>query len=113
MLSLLQGPFLQIGLDERTPDHVTISRTRRLTDDATHQEVTKTVAANHLDGDLSARFRSVPDLEPREWYGPDIPHPTENDAGPPASTADMHRLLKGKNRDTSISPGDRTGIARR
>jgi hypothetical protein len=44
MLSLLQGPFLQIGLDERTPDHVTISRTRRLTDDATHQEVTKTVA---------------------------------------------------------------------
>ena len=31
--------FLQIGLDERTPDHVTISRTRRLMDEATHQEV--------------------------------------------------------------------------
>ncbi len=31
--------FLQIGLDERTPDHVTISRTRRLLDEATHQEV--------------------------------------------------------------------------
>lgn len=28
--------FLQIGLDERTPDHVTISRTRRLLDEATH-----------------------------------------------------------------------------
>jgi transposase len=30
---------LQIGLDERTPDHVTISRTRRLMDETTHQEV--------------------------------------------------------------------------
>ena len=30
---------LQIGLDEPTPDHVTISRTRRLMDEATHQEV--------------------------------------------------------------------------
>jgi transposase len=36
-LSLRQ--FLQIGLDESTPDHVTISRTRRLMDQATHQEV--------------------------------------------------------------------------
>jgi len=31
--------FLQIGLDERTPDHVTLSRTRRLIDEDTHQEV--------------------------------------------------------------------------
>jgi hypothetical protein len=31
--------FLQIGLDERTPDHVTISRTRRLMDEATHQKL--------------------------------------------------------------------------
>lgn len=36
-LSLRQ--FLQIGLDELTPDHVTISRTRRLIDEATHGEV--------------------------------------------------------------------------
>src|SRR5882757_2379381 len=31
--------FLQIGLDEGTPDHSTISRTRRLMDVETHQEV--------------------------------------------------------------------------
>jgi transposase len=31
--------FLRVGLDERTPDHVTISRTRRLLDEATHQGV--------------------------------------------------------------------------
>jgi transposase len=37
--SLCLRRFLQIGLDERTPDHVTISRTRRLMDEATHQEV--------------------------------------------------------------------------
>lgn len=36
-LSLRQ--FLQVGLDERTPDHVTISRTRRLIDKESHQEV--------------------------------------------------------------------------
>jgi hypothetical protein len=33
--SLCLREFLQIGLDERTPDHVTISRTRRLMDEAT------------------------------------------------------------------------------
>jgi transposase len=37
--SLTLRQFLGIGLDERTPDHVTISRTRRLIDVATHQEV--------------------------------------------------------------------------
>jgi transposase len=37
--SLCLRQFLQIGLDEPTPDHVTISRTRRLMDEATHQEV--------------------------------------------------------------------------
>ncbi len=37
--SLTLRLFLGIGLDERTPDHVTISRTRRLIDEATHQEV--------------------------------------------------------------------------
>jgi len=37
--SLCLRQFLLIGLDERTPDHVTISRTRRLMDEATHQEV--------------------------------------------------------------------------
>src|ERR1700758_17621 len=36
-LSLRQ--FLSIGLDENTPDHVTISRTRRLIDGETHQRI--------------------------------------------------------------------------
>jgi transposase len=37
--SLTLRQFLRIELDEWTPDHVTISRTRRLIDEATHQEV--------------------------------------------------------------------------
>jgi transposase len=37
--SLTPRQFLSIGLDERTPDHVTISRTRRLIDGETHQRV--------------------------------------------------------------------------
>lgn len=37
--SLTLRQFLSIGLDERTPDHVTISRTRRLIDGETHQQV--------------------------------------------------------------------------
>ena len=35
--SLTLRQFLTTGLDEKTPDHVTISRTRRLIDAATHQ----------------------------------------------------------------------------
>src|SRR5260370_10921196 len=37
--SLTLRQFLCIGLDEKTPDHVTISRTRRLLDGETHQRV--------------------------------------------------------------------------
>lgn len=37
--SLTLRQFLGIGLDERTPDHVTISRTRRLVEESAHQAV--------------------------------------------------------------------------
>ena len=37
--SLTLRQFLSIGLDEKTPDHVTISRTRRLIDAGIHQQV--------------------------------------------------------------------------
>src|SRR6185369_15038732 len=37
--SLALRQFLQVGLDERTPDHSTISRTRRLIDLETHRKV--------------------------------------------------------------------------
>lgn len=37
--SLTRRQFLSIGLDEQTPDHVTISRTRRLIGSETHQRI--------------------------------------------------------------------------
>jgi len=37
--SLTLRQFLSIGLDENTPDHVTISRTRRLINAETHQRI--------------------------------------------------------------------------
>lgn len=37
--SLTLRQFLSLALDEKTPDHVTISRTRRLIDPATHQKI--------------------------------------------------------------------------
>lgn len=37
--SLTLRQFLSIGLDEKTPDHVTISRTRRLINAETHQQI--------------------------------------------------------------------------
>lgn len=37
--SLTLRQFLSIGLEEKTPDHVTISRTRRLIDGETHQRI--------------------------------------------------------------------------
>ena len=37
--SLTLRQFLSLGLDEKTPDHVTISRTRRLIDAETHQRI--------------------------------------------------------------------------
>jgi hypothetical protein len=37
--SLTLREFLSIALDEKTPDHVTISRTRRLIDGETHQNI--------------------------------------------------------------------------
>ncbi len=44
--------FLRIGLDERTPDHSTISRTRRLIDMDTHREVFRWVLGLLADGGL-------------------------------------------------------------
>jgi transposase len=37
--SLTLRAFLSLGLDERTPDHVTVSRTRRLIDAEVHREI--------------------------------------------------------------------------
>src|SRR5580700_10609478 len=50
--SLTLREFLSIGLDEKTPDHVTISRTRRLIDAETHQRIFSWVLEQLAQGGL-------------------------------------------------------------
>ena len=50
--SLTLRQFLGIGLDEKTPDHVTISRTRRLIDAETHQRIFSWVLERLAQGGL-------------------------------------------------------------
>jgi len=50
--SLTLRQFLSIGLDEQTPDHVTISRTRRLIDGETHQRIFSWVLERLAQGGL-------------------------------------------------------------
>jgi transposase len=50
--SLTLRQFLSIGLDEKTPDHVTISRTRRLINAETHQRVFNWVLERLAQGGL-------------------------------------------------------------
>jgi transposase len=50
--SLTLRRFLGIGLDERTPDHVTISRTRRLINEVTHRDVFRWVLTRLARGGL-------------------------------------------------------------
>src|SRR5437899_2613253 len=55
--SLCLRQFLEIGLDEPSPDHVTISRTRRLMDEATHQEVFGWVLRLVAQAGIARRFK--------------------------------------------------------
>jgi transposase len=50
--SLTLRQFLSIGLDEKTPDHVTISRTRRLIDAGTHRRIFNWVLERLAQGGL-------------------------------------------------------------
>jgi transposase len=50
--SLTLRQFLSIALDEKTPDHVTISRTRRLIDSDTHQNIFSWVLERLAQGGL-------------------------------------------------------------
>jgi transposase len=57
--SLTLRQFLSIGLDEKTPDHVTISRTRRLIDAETHHRIFRWVLEQLAQAGLcQSRFKT-------------------------------------------------------
>jgi len=81
--SLTLRQFLSIGLDENTPDHVTISRTRRLIDGETHQRIFtwvlerlaqsglikgKTIGVDSTTLEANAAMKSIVRRDTRESY---------------------------------------------
>ncbi len=122
--SLCLRQFLQIGLDERTPDHVTISRTRRLMDEANPQEVFrrvlwqvaragllrgKTVGIDATTLEANAAMKSIVRRDTQESYTEYLKHLAES-AGLATNEAalrhmDRRRKKKGSNKEW-VNPYD-------
>jgi len=124
--SLSLRSFLRIGLDEGTPDHSTISRTRRLIDVETHREVFrwvlrviaekgllegKTVGIDATTLEANAALRSIVRRDSGESYQEfltklaresGIETPTRDDL----ARLDRKRKKKGSNQDW-VNPHDR------
>ncbi len=77
--SLTLRQFPSIGLDENTPDHVTISRTRRLIDGETHRRITwvlerlargggKTIGVDSTTLEANAAMKSIVRRDTGENY---------------------------------------------
>ena len=124
--SLCLRQFLQIGLDERTPDHVTISRTRRLMDEATHQEVFgwvlrqvaragllkgKTIGIDATTLEANAAMKSIVRRDTEESYTEYLQHLAEAaglEANDEAALRRMDRRRKKKSSNEDwVNPHDR------
>jgi transposase len=124
--SLCLRQFLQIGLDERTPDHVTISRTRRLMDEATHQEVFgwvlrqvaragllkgKTIGIDATTLEANAAMKSIVRRDTEESYPEYLQHLAEAaglEANDEAALRRMDRRRKKKSSNEEwVNPHDR------
>src|SRR5216683_2510720 len=123
--SLCLRQFLEIGLDEPTPDHVTISRTRRLMDEATHQEVFgwvlrqvaqagllkgKTIGIDATTLEANAAMKSIVRRDTQESYTDYLKRLAEAEGLEQADEAalrrmDRRRSKKGSNADW-INPHD-------
>src|ERR1035441_8909861 len=123
--SLALRQFLRIGLDEQTPNHSTISRTRRLIDVETHRKVFlwvlgvladrgllkgKTVGVDATTLEANAAMRSIVRRDNGESYDEflkglarqsGIATPTREDL----ARVDRKRKKKGSNKDW-VSPSD-------
>src|SRR6516162_1468431 len=117
--SLALRQFLQIGLDERTPDHSTISRTRRLIDLETHRKAFGWVLGLLADrGLLKGKMVGIDattleanadafDCPPRQGTGiRSIPHR----AGEEEWDCDAHPGRSGANRSQAEEEGVESGV---
>ena len=122
-LSLRQ--FLSYGMDEATPDHVTISRTRRLVDAATHQRVFgwvleqlarkglikgKTIGVDSTTLEANAAMKSIVRRDTQEGYTGYLKRLAEAAEGEATDAAGLVRMDRKRAKTMSnqewISPAD-------
>lgn len=123
--SLALRQFLRIGLDEATPDHSTISRTRRLIDVETHQKVFlwvlclladrgllkgKTIGVDATTLEANAAMRSIVRRDSGESYEEFLKGLAQQSGIATPTREDLARLDRKRKKKTSnedwVSPSD-------
>jgi len=123
--SLTLRQFLSIGLDENTPNHVTISRTRRLIDGETHQQIFtwvlerlaqgglikgKTVGVDSTTLEANAAMKSIVRRDTGESYNEYLKRLADAEGVDAKDVAGLRRMDRKRKKKTSnedwVSPGD-------
>ena len=114
--SLTLRQFLSLALDEKTPDHVTISRTRRLIDPATHQKVFswvlerlakaglikgKTIGVDSTTREANAAMKSIVRRDTGESYLEYLKRLAEAEGIEAKDTASLLRMDRKRKKKTS------------
>ena len=123
--SLTLRQFLSIGLDENTPNHVTISRTRRLIDGETHQQIFtwvlerlaqgglikgKTIGVDSTTLEANAAMKSIVRRDTGESYNEYLKRLADAEGVDAQDMAGLRRMDRKRKKKTSneewVSPGD-------
>jgi transposase len=123
--SLTLRQFLSIGLDEQTPDHVTISRTRRLISPETHQRIFtwvlerlaqgglikgKTIGVDSTTLEANAAMKSIVRRDNGESYNEYLKRVARAEGVATTDTASLRRMDRKRKKKTSnedwTSPSD-------
>jgi transposase len=123
--SLTLRQFLSIGLDENTPNHVTISRTRRLIDGETHQQIFtwvlerlaqgglikgKTVGVDSTTLEANAAMKSIVRRDTGESYNEYLKRLADAEGVDAKDVAGLRRMDRKRKKKTSnedwVSPAD-------
>ncbi len=114
--SLTLRQFLSIGLDEKTPDHVTISRTRRLIDGETHQRIFtwvlerlaqgglikgKTIGVDSTTLEANAAMKSIVRRDTGESYNEYLKRLAEAEGVEATDAAALRRMDRKRKKKTS------------
>src|SRR4051794_1845409 len=120
--SLTLRQFLSIGLDENTPDHVTISRTRRLIDGETHQRIFnwvleqlaqeglikgKTIGVDSTTLEANAAMKAIVRRDTGESYNEYLQRLAEAEGVGAKDTAALRRMDRKRKKKTSNEDWER------